>query len=224
MGRNKMEKEFSEKLNQREIKPSANSWDRLDAMLTVAEQKKPERRFRWMYIAASFLGFALVATIFFNREPQIEVTNKIAVEQTPAIISSDLPEKAKVIEQTAIASSEQNLKNEDNKQPVSSRRLNQNHIAQIQKEQLPVISNDAAPETINQKTDIVKADELLAVVQPTINQNQTKTVKVNAKSLLSQVDGEVELTFREKVLNKVGKNYQSVKVALANRNIEDENH
>jgi hypothetical protein len=43
---------------------------------------------------------------------------------------------------------------------------------------------------------------------------------VNAKSLLSQVDGEVEYTFREKMLKKINKNYQEVKVALANRNNE----
>lgn len=45
-------------------------------------------------------------------------------------------------------------------------------------------------------------------------------VHVNASNLLKQVDGELELSFREKVLNQVSKNYQTVKVALANRNLE----
>jgi hypothetical protein len=48
--------------------------------------------------------------------------------------------------------------------------------------------------------------------------NSKSTIKVDAKSLLSQVDGEVEQTFREKVFTKVNKNYKEVKVALANRN------
>ncbi len=225
MARNKMETEFSEKLNRREIKPSANSWDRLDAMLTVAEQKKPPRKFSWMYIAASFLGFALIATLFFNRGPEVEMPNKVAVEETPAIISSDLPEKTFVIEQSEIASSEQSRERGDQTPADLSKKVNQSHIAQNRENKQPtVISNDAAPETINQKTDIVTAGELLAIVEPTINQSQVKSVKVSAKSLLSQVDGEVEMTFREKVLHKVGRNYQNVKVALANRNIEDENH
>jgi len=38
---------------------------------------------------------------------------------------------------------------------------------------------------------------------------------------LSQVDGELELSFREKVIAKVNKNYQTVKVALANRNNQE---
>ena len=33
---NKLENQFREKLNNREIQPSANAWDRLDAMLSVA--------------------------------------------------------------------------------------------------------------------------------------------------------------------------------------------
>jgi hypothetical protein len=50
--------------------------------------------------------------------------------------------------------------------------------------------------------------------------NQKSNLKVDAKSLLSQVDGEVEYTFREKMFKKINKNYQEVKVALANRNNE----
>ena len=37
---NKFEKQIREQLNSREIQPSKKSWDRLDAMLSVAEEKK----------------------------------------------------------------------------------------------------------------------------------------------------------------------------------------
>ena len=46
-------------------------------------------------------------------------------------------------------------------------------------------------------------------------------IQVDPSSLLSQVDGELELSFREKVIAKVNKNYQTVKVALANRNNQE---
>ncbi|MBK8600260.1 MAG: hypothetical protein IPN80_06580 [Flavobacterium sp.] len=39
MGLNKLEKEFKRQLDQREIKPSPAAWDRLDAMLTITEEK-----------------------------------------------------------------------------------------------------------------------------------------------------------------------------------------
>ena len=37
---NNIENQIREKLNSREIQPSAQAWDRLDAMLTVGEEKK----------------------------------------------------------------------------------------------------------------------------------------------------------------------------------------
>ena len=43
---------------------------------------------------------------------------------------------------------------------------------------------------------------------------------MDAKNLLSEVNGELELTFREKMVQKVNKNYNTIKVALANRNQE----
>ena len=62
-------------------------------------------------------------------------------------------------------------------------------------------------------------DALLAATKADVPPTEHK-VKVDAGSLLSQVDGELELTFREKVIRTVGKNYKNVKVALANRNQE----
>ena len=62
---------------------------------------------------------------------------------------------------------------------------------------------------------------MLAEVQTSSKEGNSKTkIKVNPNTLLTQVDGELELSFREKVINKVNKNYQTVKVALANRNIQ----
>ena len=48
--------------------------------------------------------------------------------------------------------------------------------------------------------------------------DQKSKIHVNPDDLLSQVDGELELSFREKVINKVNRNYQTLKVALDNRN------
>lgn len=226
MGRNKMEKEFSEKLSQREIRPSASSWDRLDAMLTVAEQKKPERNRKWLYMAASFIGIAMMTTFFFNADPKIDETNKIAVEQLPTINNNDLPETTIVTDVAEVDLSDENQNKTEQQYPVVQ--ANERTLHAVAQNQIVVPRSEkeiinSKPEIINQKTDVVKTDELLATVQPNVPKARA-TVKVDAKNLLSQVDGEVELTFREKIIRKVGKKYQNVKVALANRNIEDENH
>ena len=83
-----------------------------------------------------------------------------------------------------------------------------------------------APVDPNQKTE--QPDQLsnpieianqqqIAILEANTKLGKTP-IKVNASSLLSEVDGELELSFREKVINKIDKNYKTVKVALANRN------
>ena len=63
---NKIDNQIREKLNAREIQPSAQAWDRLDAMLTVSEEKKPKKGYGWFFVAAStilFFGFGFSFSI-----------------------------------------------------------------------------------------------------------------------------------------------------------------
>ena len=78
---NKFEKQIREQLNSREIQPSDMAWDRLDAMLSVAEEKKTKRSFGWLYIAASILVFVGVGTFFFNQNTSEITPNTTIVNQ-----------------------------------------------------------------------------------------------------------------------------------------------
>lgn len=55
MAPNKLDNQFRKGLENQEIQPSPVAWDRLDAMLTVAE--KPKKRFHLWPVAASIIGF-----------------------------------------------------------------------------------------------------------------------------------------------------------------------
>ena len=228
MGRNKMEKEFSEKLNQREIKPTEMAWDRLDAMLTVAENKKPRKSKSWLYIAAGLVGFLLAATLFFNRGNESQNTNQIVHQKDvpTEAIDTVISEFATESKQEIAASKIDNAPkyNQPKSNTFQSINQNQNQIAQsdTSQNQNPNNLNSGNPHQTAQ-TDSPKADELLAIAQNNSLNAAKPSVKVSAKGLLSQVDGDENLTFREKLLRKVGRNYQNVKVALSNRNVEDEN-
>ena len=243
---NKVEKQFSQKLNSREILPSAQAWDRLDAMLSVAEEKKTKRSFGWLYIAASILVFVTLGMFLFTPkgtkvEPQNNVVdtevkndtnqNPIKNNQTPIIqknqsVASSENQPTINQQQTTHAKSIINQKTTVN-QKANDNQIIKNKVIEYQN------SKDVAfkdlPRTESKKGIIVesnkevKSDEsLLADLDKVAKQStsQKSTVKVDAKSLLSQADGEVEYTFREKVINKISKNYKEVKVALANRNNE----
>lgn len=233
MEQNKLENQFRKKLNSREINPTAQSWDRLDAMLTVAE--KPKKKHKWLFIAASFIGVLLVGTIFFiQNDDQIAINSTTIVNQntiTPKIINTKISK----------TSTENGLHNSDfNTKRVASNNESKIKTSKIKKENNLLITNNnanheklAKNSIINQKNEqkiitekaiIVPVDERITViVKPSKNEillNQKSTIKIDASSLLSQVDGELELSFREKVINTVAKNYKEVKVAVNNRNNE----
>ena len=76
---NKIDNQIREKLNAREIQPSAQAWDRLDAMLTVSEEKKPKKGYGLFFVAASTrlcfgLGFFL-----FNSNETTEINNSTPI-------------------------------------------------------------------------------------------------------------------------------------------------
>ena len=65
---NNIENQIREKLHLREIQPSAQAWDRLDAMLTVAEEKKTKKQYGFLFIAASIMVFLTVGMFLFTQK------------------------------------------------------------------------------------------------------------------------------------------------------------
>lgn len=229
MEQNKLENEFKNKLNQREINPSENSWDRLDAMLTVAEEKKSKRSYSWIYIAASIIGFAFLGTFFFTQSDQKATveSNEIVIENNQNVVPkkeslSIIPLDSKserIAEMSELKKVNKNSRDANSiiKNQVAQNANSDNLIPITEKEQ----TNQETEQFASSNRIDKSVDEMLAAVQTTSKAANSKTVvKVNSNILLSQVDGELELSFREKVINKVNKNYQTVKVALANRNQE----
>ncbi len=247
MAQHNIDKDFKSKLSQREITPTANAWDRLDAMLTVAEQKKPKKDFGWLYIAASVVGFLLIGTVYFNNIPELkdvkrEGNNEIVLqntenEKTPETTTTEiLPTVTDSQSIAQIASKKATPSNTINHQSK-----NESIITQTSGNQKTNSQNQPNPvQTINEVTNQSQliaenkpssiktgpigtnqsVDELLANAGAAQPSSTKSSVKVNAKNLLSQVDGEVNQTFREKIIHKIGRNYQEVAQAVSTRNIQ----
>ena len=225
MEQHEIEKQFREQLNSREIKPSEMAWAQLDAKLSEAE--KPKTKFPWLYIAASFVGFALIATFYFSqKENTIENQKNAVVIQNPVAPKTDaipsekvdfkIEEKGSVVnvvQQSASKSGKFSVLGKDSL--TNKNNLNQNQVAEFS------IINQKKEQFASSNISEKSVDEMLDSVKTTSRAVNSKTaIKVNPNALLLQVDGELELSFREKVINKVNKNYQTVKVALTNRNQE----
>ena len=245
---NNIESQFREKLNEREIQPSAQAWDRLDAMLAVADsshseqaKQKPKRNYSWMFMAAAFLGFILITTVFLTQDQEmVDVGKDTIVFDIPreTIPNKNIQKPEALLEETE--SDVALMKNGDSNSNVSSKNDNiastgkvSNTISKeaiigpaVAEKQLPSETNDRITKPEEKLTNrYINVDELLASVDspPTKEKvlDNVSKVKVNPNNLLSAVDGELELSFREKVIQSVSKNYQDVKVALGNRNLRD---
>ncbi|TWI14707.1 hypothetical protein IP98_00677 [Flavobacterium cauense R2A-7] len=224
---NKMEEEFRKKLNAREIQPSEAAWDRLDAMLSVAENKKPKRNNTFLFIAAGLALFFAVGLFLFQQgktNPEIRLTN-------PTVVTSD--EKSPVLEQSEIyqeTTGEADQKISEGKPnqviaenqvvSVTKKRVKSNAETttdfqhQTIKEQIAQVIPKQEPEM--QKSN-VDSEKLLVITDAP---KEKQKVKVNANSLLSSVEGELNQEFRETTLQRLNRNFKTVKTAVANRNYE----
>jgi hypothetical protein len=242
---NKFEKQVREQLNSREIQPSEMAWDRLDAMLTVAEEKKTKRSFGWLYIAASILVFVTAGLFFFNQNtseitPNTTIVNQEVTKDSVNNPSEKIQNAVPTKKMQPLVQVEENTTEPKthNPQPTTKNRVSiiQSNQSIAQKSTPNQTKNTPSPkqEVIaqnNEKNDIknptpvftnpINSENKEVVAQNESNQKPSTKVTVSANSLLSQVDGELELTFREKVLQKVSKNYKEVKVALSTRNTQE---
>lgn len=204
----------------REITPSADSWNKLEMMLDANEKKTPNSKM-WLFIAAAVFGALLLSTTFFfkseNQSEQIQVVESTEQPSIKEVDKFELPSQSvnESVAQTSIVEKASAEKNSPKKQVA---KIQQNHteslLAEVQpKQSLAVKSHIVLPTVTNENVS-----ELLA--QSMNHQKDNASIKVNAKSLLAEVDTEIELTFREKVIKSATKNFQNIKVAVVNRNLE----
>jgi hypothetical protein len=235
---NKLEKEFRKQLNSREIQPSKMVWGRLDAMLTEAEEKKPKRRFTWIYIAASFVGFLLIGTALFNNIDTVKIK-----ETTPVVLEQ---KKIKnVIHDEKVNTEEIILreirKKEWNKVVTNSDNLKKQSITLKSKKEILILNQgkDTAVASSEKKNDqsastykYVSAEKLLADVSDVkfelketdkTQQRTRKSILVDPNALLSGVETELNQSYRESAFDRLNKKFNAIKTVLVNRNYENKN-
>jgi hypothetical protein len=230
---NKLENQFKEKLENREINPSEAAWDRLDAMLSVAESKpdsyldestqlNSNRKFTWLYVAAGILGFLFVGNLFFSQKESLieNQKNNIVIEKTSLkdTLKSETKPQTKELSfpKTSIKAASKAL--------VQTAKIKKNSIEnqvvntpkEVVVESKPNYQNEAI--VINKSSISTNIDSLLASVDKPNTEAKKAAIKINSTALLNQVDGELQVSFREKALNTITKKYKEAKEALANRN------
>lgn len=227
MAPNKLDNQIREKLNARDIQPSATAWDRLDAMLAVSEEKKSKKGYGWFFVAASTLLFFGLGFFLFNTNetPKIDNSNPIVTTNNNEIDSvqiNTIDEFSVETEQSVLAQNAVNYsKTSTNKNSKETNKLTNEE--NLTKDHSSPIIHHSSPNTYK----YVSPDELLAEAQTgeKVITSDKKIVpkvkmKVDANSLLTTVEKELDDNHRETTLDKLNRKFQDAKSALANRNYE----
>ena len=235
MEQDNFNKNIQEKFNFRTIEPSETAWNKLDAMLTLAEEKKQPKIFFWLSIAATFILFTGVGYVFFQQNEKTKL-----MPSTEEIVTSKTNSETETQKQSMKESSvsfENELANNATISTTSETKKSttilptQNENSKLDIYETAVLKQDAV--TIN---EIKKENNKQEIKEPTFNyttpesllaevQGQKKpsnissfksTLRVNPKELLQAVESELDQTFKEKTITKL----KQAKSAFVNRNYD----
>lgn len=235
MEQDNFNKNIQEKFNFRTIEPSETAWNKLDAMLTHAAEKKQPKRFFWLSIAASFLLFTGVGYVFFQQNEKTKLmpsTEEIVKSKT----NSETETHKQSMKESSVSSENELANNATISTTSESKKSTTIHTVQKENTKLDVYetallkqevitANEIKKEGIKQEIkepnyNYTSAETLLAEVQgqkkPSNISSFKSTLRVNPKELLQTVESELDQTFKEKTITKL----IQAKSAFVNRNYD----
>ncbi|MBT8298793.1 MAG: hypothetical protein KJO52_10700 [Maribacter sp.] len=240
----KFEKHIKNQMREREISPSANAWNKISNQLPAQEPKS--KSFFWYSVAAAFIGILILSSLYFNTsdeviEPNIQVVetpNEPAdIPKTEAVLAEQntTEEKITIVDKTSIKKAENSsgqFETDLNPKaqiasagndgdivkrvgtvPTGTERLINTKIAEIVA-QVNLLENNSLP------VSSMEVDSLLRQAQQEILSNKIFNDKceVDAMALLSEVEGELDKSFREQIFESLKTGFLKVRTAVADRN------
>ncbi|HLW30962.1 MAG TPA: hypothetical protein VKX40_01780 [Aequorivita sp.] len=191
-----LENNIRESLESRELKPSPQAWEKLEAQL---DKKQPKRKMvLWYYAAASFVGILILGSIFFSPinldedpklvkenteenfvEKQFEITPKSSSQDKVVLENSE--EKTKAIKRS---SNDQVKPIPIKKESSVDRKIrNSEALAEVPRNEL---KQSSEAETISKEENYLiedKVDEVVASIK-TIQKNNSEVSAEEVEILL----------------------------------------
>jgi hypothetical protein len=234
MEQDNFNKNIQEKFNFRTIEPSETAWNKLDAMLTLAEEKKQPKIFFWLSIAATFILFTGVGYVFFQQNEKTKLMPSTE-EIVTAKASSESETHKQSTEKSNVSSKNQLATNATISTTSETKKSTTIHTAQKESSKLEVYEtallkqeevvtiNEIKKESNKQESkeatyNYTSPETLLAEVQgqkkPSNIGSFKSTIRVNPNDLLQAVESELDQTFKEKTITKL----KQAKSVFVNRN------
>ncbi len=112
----KFEDNIKDKLDERTIQPSNDSWVKLEQKLEANPSQKNSKNYWWLGIAASLIGFLIITTIFVNSEKVIQPSEIKLVEVNENTIKEN--QSKDVVEQNVNSIKTKKIENHSNKENI----------------------------------------------------------------------------------------------------------
>lgn len=206
----KFEKHIKSKLNEREISPSNNAWEKIATQLETTENQK-SNAFFWYSVAAVFIGILIVTTFYFNAEDE-PIDSEIQIVDTPKQV--DTPKRTDVVPANQEVLSEGNIMENQlvetqvqPEKPTKDQQIYQEAIVIATSQTLKLEETMAKVEKsdaeINEKEQLIdmKIAELVAQVDLLENKNLSIS-NTEIDSLLREAQNEI---LADKIFNQEGK-------------------
>ncbi|MEX0315532.1 MAG: hypothetical protein AB3N18_15250 [Allomuricauda sp.] len=237
----KLEKHIKKTLKERRIVPSEQAWEKVSGQIKV-EQKQSGKKW-FIAVAASFIGITMISVFFFQTETPSNNTQQVVdtekkqeefiqssqddlisldIEQnTTEVVSTDMqktPEEEPIIEGMASSDLQEGIPEIVENQPLKDDILNAPE-ALIAKKVNEVVAQVTLLENMNNEVSEAEVDSLLRAAQRQILVDQIlKSDKVDAMALLSEVEDELDESFRDQIFEALKDGYFKLRTAVADRN------
>ena len=240
MAPNKFEKQLKDTLERRTIAPSKIAWSQLDTQLDV-QKNKQKFPFWWFSIAATFLGVFLAIFVFNDKPDPINVV--IEDVKKEILLPSEINQINKQNKLTKIITSPELVVDKVNVKPKNKAVTNKNKATiqsvQAEKSNVVLVVNDKIkPEdkaTIASATNLEKpidktsqtttitseADLLLKEAYSDVQDNYNTYIpeKIDANSLLEDVEMKSEKSLKNRLFHAVKSGYETLKTTVAERDL-----
>lgn len=231
---------LKERLEERTLAPTSKSWEQLRSKLDKKD-KNAKPIFWWLGIAASFLGGILLMTFFFNSE---RATTDSIVNQEILNPKNSENKFNPIVELIPIENQKEQISRpsqimETQKEKTTQKPKTNQSLAQQDK--TDVFENDSSKkiETVTEELNFEEKviDEIIANFNPEkeatddeidalLNEAFAKISKqtvqsnpvITSSSLLEDVEGEIEESFRERIFQMLKEGLKISREAVANRN------
>jgi hypothetical protein len=207
----KLENNIREKLEAREIKPSAEAWKKLEAKLDSAQPKR--KSYVFYYAAASFVGLLILASVIFSRNTA-EMNNQIVEEKIrqnqPDEDTEIIPNKRNSKEIVSEEKNTEKINAEEKQQPVKKEIIQTSGKKSAVDKKIEKMEGIANISNEEMKKPVVKEHLIISEEEKRIN-NKVEEVVASVKKI-KESNTEVTAGEVEKLLNKARRDLQTQRI------------